>query len=255
VNGSVRLTAAARGAQAAAIAELLPGEAIAVETRAEVLAVELFPEERAAVARSVEKRRREYVAARACARAALAALGLPPAPILNGERGQPLWPEGLVGSITHCAGYRACAVARATQLAALGIDAEPDEPLPEGVLARVARSEERPMLAELARAAPAVSWERLLFSAKEAVYKAWFPLAACWLGFEDAVLTIDPRAGTFHARLLKPWPEGAAERVGASRGEAGPGEASRRGWMGPEVLEGRWAAREGLVLSAVALPA
>ncbi len=225
------------------IAELLPPEAVAVDTREEALAVELFPEERAAVAHAVEKRRREYVAARACARAALAALGLPPTPILNGERGQPLWPPGVVGSITHCAGYRACVVARAHELVGVGIDAEPNEPLPEGVLPRVALAQERAHLAELTRAAPAVRWDRLLFSAKEAVYKVWFPLAECWLGFEDAVVAIDPRAGTFAARLRKPWPQGSAA------------PAPRAGWVGPPTLQGRWLAREGLVLSAIALRA
>ncbi len=237
MNGeSARLPAAVRGGEAsAAIAELLPREAVVAETRAELLEVELFPEEAAAVARSVEKRRREYVTARACARAALAALGVPPVPLLNGERGQPLWPGGVVGSITHCAGYRACAVARAAQVVGVGIDAEPHAPLPAGVLGQIARAEERPRLAQLAETEPAVHWDRLLFCAKEAVYKVWFPLAACWLGFEDATLTLDPIGRAFQARLLKPWPNTAAAL--------------------PEILEGRWLVCEGLVLSAIALPA
>ena len=98
----------------------------------------------------------------------------------------------MVGSITHCAGYRACAVARAAHVAGVGIDAEPHAPLPAGVLGQIARPEERPLLARAGRTEPAVHWDRLLFCAKEAVYKVWFPLAACWLGFEDAVLTLDP---------------------------------------------------------------
>jgi 4'-phosphopantetheinyl transferase EntD len=216
------------------IEELLPPEVVAIDTREELLDVELFPEERAALGQAVEKRRREFVTARACARKALAQLGLPPSPIATGERGQPLWPAGVVGSITHCTGFRACALARATHLAAVGIDAEPHAPLPEGVLGEIARAEERPLLAQLAHAHPTVHWDRLLFSAKEAVYKVWFPLAECWLGFEDAVLTLDPIEGTFHARLLVPWPVGGA--------------------CPPSVLRGRWLAREGLVLAAIVLP-
>ena len=50
------------------------------------------------------------------------------------------------------------------------------------------------MLAALARAVPLTHWGRLLFSAKEAVYKAWYPLTGRWLGFEEARLTIDPGA-------------------------------------------------------------
>jgi 4'-phosphopantetheinyl transferase EntD len=214
------------------IEELLPAEVVAVETREELLEIELFPAERAALGQAVEKRRREFITARACARAALARLGLPPSPIATGERGQPLWPAGVLGSITHCAGYRACALARAGELAGLGIDAEPNEPLPAGVLGEIARAEERPRLAQLTASEPAVSWERLLFSAKEAVYKVWFPIAECWLGFEDATLTFDLAAGAFQARLLKPWPGAGAQL--------------------PLTIEGRWAAREGLLLTAIA---
>lgn len=214
--------------------ELLPEGVVAVDTREELLDVELFPEERAALGQAVEKRRREFITARACARQALARLGLPPSPIATGDRGQPLWPEGVLGSITHCAGYRACALARIEQLAGLGIDAEPHQPLPDGVLKGIARPEELPRLVELGRAEPAVHWDRLLFCAKEAVYKVWFPLAHCWLGFEDATLTFDPANRTFQARLLKPWPE--VERCF------------------PNTLEGRWLTNEGLALVAIALP-
>jgi 4'-phosphopantetheinyl transferase EntD len=216
------------------IEEILPEGVVAVDTREDWLDIELFPQERAALGQAVEKRRREFVTARACARQALARLGLPASPIATGERGQPLWPEGVLGSITHCAGYRACALAHASELAGLGIDAEPNEPLPLGVLEEIARPEERPLLAQLARAEPAVNWGRMLFSAKESVYKVWYPIAQCWLGFEDAVLAINPATCTFQARLLKPWP---------SAGRALP-----------PALDGRWLVREGLLLTAVALP-
>jgi 4'-phosphopantetheinyl transferase EntD len=218
------------------IEEILPRTVAAVDTREDWLDIELFPQELSAMGRAVEKRRREFTTGRACARKALARLGLPPAPIATGARGQPLWPEGVVGSITHCAGYRACALARAAEVAAIGIDAEPNGPLPDGVLGEIARPGERARLAELERADPAIHWDRLLFSAKEAVYKVWFPIAERWLGFEDAELEIDPAAGRFHARLLAPWPQAA----GAHR---------------PTSLEGRWLARDGLVLSAIVLPA
>jgi 4'-phosphopantetheinyl transferase EntD len=214
------------------IEAILPPCVAAADTREQLLEVELFPQERAALGRAVEKRRREFVTARACARRALAQLGLPPAPIASGERGEPLWPAGIVGSITHCAGYRACALARAGDLAGLGIDAEPHAPLPDGVLAQIARPEERPRLAQLARTHPDIHWDRLLFCAKEAVYKVWYPLARCWLGFEDAALTFDPARATFCARILLSPP--AAVDF-------------------PELVTGRWLVRERLVLAAIAL--
>jgi 4'-phosphopantetheinyl transferase EntD len=215
------------------IEELLPSAVAAVDTTTDCLDLELFPEEELALGQAVDKRRREFVTARACARQALARLGLPASPIVNGERGEPSWPSGVIGSITHCAGYRACALAPAVELAGLGIDAEPNAPLPDGVLGEIASPRERRLLAVLPPAEDGVHWDRLLFSAKESVYKVWFPLARRWLGFEDAELTIDPAARTFRARLSVAWPQEQARL--------------------PRELVGRWLAREGLVLSAIAL--
>ena len=188
------------------IEKLLPDCVVAVEARHDDGPADLFPEEEAIVDRAVHKRRREFTTARMCARSALQQLGLPPVSILSGERGEPLWPAGVVGSITHCDGYRACAVARSSVVLTVGIDAEPNASLPEGLLGDIARAEELPALGQLALEHPRIHWDRLLFSAKESVYKAWFPLARRWLGFEDASIAIDPHAGVFTARLLVPGP-------------------------------------------------
>lgn len=216
------------------IAEILPVAARSAEARGDADEARLPPEEEAVVARAVDKRRREFAGGRACARSALEKLGLPPGPIPAGRRGEPLWPAGVVGSITHCDGYRAAAVARATELLAIGIDAEPNEPLPGGLIGDIARPEERPRLAAQARLEPAIRWDRLLFSAKESVYKTWFPLTEAWLGFEDASLTIDP-GGTFAARLLAPAPPMVGRRL--------------------ETLQGQWLVRDGLIVTSIALSA
>jgi len=191
----------------------------------------LFPEEAAVVAKAVDKRRREFTTARHCARAALRQLDVASAPILPGERGAPRWPDGVVGSMTHCAGYRAAAVARAADILTIGIDAEPDEAIPDGVLDHVSLPDERTRLRDLAARAPGTSWDRLLFSAKESVYKAWFPLARRWLGFEDAEVTIDAAGGTFTARLLV----------------SAPGV--------PPGFAGRWIASGGLLVTSITVPA
>lgn len=199
----------------------MPATVTAVATRAD-LAAALFAEEARALGEAVDARRREFTTGRACARQALARLGLPAAPIASGPRGEPLWPAGVVGSITHCARYRACAVAHAHDVRAIGIDAEPDAPLPAGVLATIAGERERRALPRLDGG---VCWDRVLFSAKEAAYKACFALTGGGLRFDDADVRIDAPGGTFAVRLL------------------GPGR--------PQALCGRWIARDGIVVTAV----
>jgi 4'-phosphopantetheinyl transferase EntD len=222
----------APGGVRSVIERIVPESVAVVATRGDVADAVLFPEEERALGRAVEKRRREYTTARACARRALARLGLPEAGIPTGDHGEPLWPTGVVGSLTHCDGYRACALARTADLLTVGIDAEPNAPLPDGLVADIARPEELAHLSRLARADPDVCWDRLLFSAKEAVYKAWFPLTGRWLGFEDATLDIDPTAGTFSARLL------VDSRL-AERGRL-------------TGFSGRWIVRDRLVATAIA---
>jgi 4'-phosphopantetheinyl transferase EntD len=184
------------------IEELVPATVTAVATRAD-LSTELFADELRSLGSAVDARRREFETGRACARRALTQLGLPAVAVGSGARGEPLWPDRVVGSITHCARYRACAVARADDVLAVGIDAEPDAPLPAGVLATVTSPGER---RALAAHAAGVCWDRVLFSAKEAVFKAWYPLTGQALAFEDADVRIDPAAGTFAARLLVDGP-------------------------------------------------
>jgi 4'-phosphopantetheinyl transferase EntD len=209
------------------IDDLVPAGVVVVEAFADVPGEEVFPGEEALVARAVEGRRREFVTARRCAREALGKLGYPAAPILQGPKREPRWPAGVAGAITHCTGYRAAAVAPLSVLASVGIDAEPNGPLPEGVEESVTVPGESEMLAALQAGHPATHWGRLLFSAKESVYKAWYPLARRWLGFEDARLTIDP-AGTFRAELLVDGPM--------------------------TVMHGRFVVARGLVATAVTVP-
>ena len=86
----------------------------------------------------------------------------------------------------------------------LGIDAERNAPLREGVWEQVAHGSERELRG--ADAGGGYHLDAALFSAKEAIFKAWYPLARRWLGFGDAELAIES-SGTFTARLLVPGPE------------------------------------------------
>lgn len=222
------------------IGALLPAKAVTEESFGDLPDAPLFPQEAAVIARAVESRRREFATVRACARRALAGLGVPPGPILPDRRGAPAWPPGVVGSMTHCLGYRACAVASTADLVSLGIDAEPAGPLPEGVLDMVSLPTERRRLAELtaweresgAEPGQVTHWDRLLFSAKESMFKTWYPLMRSELDFSEA--EFDFRTdGTFEARLLVP----------------GPVVNGRR----REHFTGRWLSRDGFVATALAL--
>ena len=209
------------------LADVLAAPVVTAEAYADPPGVHLFPAEEAVIAQSVAKRRTEFTTVRHCARTALGELGVAPAPIVPGLRGAPVWPAGVVGSMTHCAGFRGAAVARAADLRSIGLDAEPAGPLPDGVLAAIALPDEQDAVAA---AGTAVPWDRLLFSAKESVYKAWFPLTRRFLDFGEARVRLHP-AGTFTATVLT----------------AGAGE--------PAGFTGRWICRDGLVITAIVVPA
>lgn len=193
----------------------------------------LFPEEEEIIGHAVEVRRREFAAVRSCARACLERLGHPRVPILPGVGGAPGWPVGVQGSMTHCAGYAAAAAGPAHRISAIGIDAEPDEPLPDGVLHLVATPAERDRLVATPAVPGAPCWDRLLFSAKEAVYKAWFPLVGEWLDAQEAEILFEPHVATFTAVL------------------------SRDGLIidGCPVtrVHGRWTREQGILLTAVVM--
>src|SRR5262249_11834215 len=197
------------------IEALLPPSVVSVAVRGDDPAAYLHPDETAQLGSVVERRMREFTTGRTCAREALRRLDLPAIPILRGHKGEPLWPPGVVGSITHCRGYCAAAVARQFDVLSVGIDAEIHDALPSGVLEQVCVDQERAWVGGAPRG---LYWDRLLFSAKESVYKAWFPLTGRWLGFQDAMVTFEPVEGTFRAQLLVTPPAVAGRRLSGFTG-------------------------------------
>ena len=181
------------------VSRLVDPPVVVVEVPTDATAEPLHPDEDAVLGRVVESRRREFTLGRHCARLALERLGVPLAPILPGPTREPLWPAGVAGSISHCALWCAAAAAPTALVASIGVDVEIDEPLPDEVIDLVLISDEREWLGA---APPGICWDRLLFSAKESVYKAWYPLMHRWLGFEDVCVRIDPKNRVFSAELL-----------------------------------------------------
>jgi 4'-phosphopantetheinyl transferase EntD len=218
----------------ALLSSVLPPAVVAVARHTDDDATPLHPSEEPAVERAVATRRAEFTTGRACAREALSSLGAPVAAVPVGEKRAPVWPDGVVGSITHTRGFRGAAVAWRSSVRSVGIDAEVHDALPDGVLEAVSSEAERAEVGRLASSRPEVWWDRLLFSAKESVYKTWFPLTGRWLGFEDAEL-VASEDGTFLARLLVEGPTVDGAVVSSFRG--------------------RWAVDDGILVTAIALPA
>jgi 4'-phosphopantetheinyl transferase EntD len=227
---------------------LLPADVVVVELFVDPPSVDLFPQEAEFVAQAVDKRRREFATVRLCARAAGAQLGIAPQPIVPVQRGPawasraPRWPAGIVGSMTHCDGYRAAALARSAVVASVGMDAEPNVPLPGEVRELIALPEERRALDQLADSYPHVAWDRLLFSAKESVYKAWFPLTGRWLDFSECSIAFEPNLGTFIGSLKVPGPVVDGVRLDSFTGRWRVLDGADGGLLGTAVgvVEPRW---------------
>lgn len=159
----------------------------------------LFPTEAALVSAAVDRRRIEFARGRSCARHAMALLGAPAAPILATPQRAPIWPAGLVGSISHASEYCCAAIGWADDWAAVGVDVEVLQPIDSDVERNILSPAERSALERLDRRIP---WACVVFSIKEAMYKLWNPLMTCWLDFHDALVRLDPAARRFELSVI-----------------------------------------------------
>lgn len=159
----------------------------------------LFPAERKEVAGAGARRVAEFSAGRAAARLALAAFGVPAGPIPARSDRTPQFPVGVVGSLSHCRTIAFAAVARRSAWMSIGVDVEDDEPLPAELVDLVTTAVERSM------APPDTErWAKVLFSAKEAVYKCWYTAGGHrLLEFSDVILDIRMN-GTVRVLALPP---------------------------------------------------
>lgn len=184
----------------------------------------LIGTERDALVHAVPARASEFEAGRAAAREALGQLGIDAVEIPVSATRAPVWPDGIVGSITHCDGLAAAAVARTADILSIGIDAEPARPLDPDVLEVVVTDRERRGLTDDLCAT-------VLFSAKESFYKCWSSAGGRLLEFDE--VEVELRAD-HHA---------ADDRDVTGQLTASPVDGG--------TWHGRWAIRDGLVLTAV----
>ncbi|MBM1220407.1 4'-phosphopantetheinyl transferase superfamily protein [Ponticoccus sp. SC2-23] len=151
----------------------------------------LTGEEAAAIAKAVPARRAEFAAGRAAARQALAQLGMTGVSIPMDADRAPQWPRGIVGSISHAAGFAIALVASSEDVLGVGVDIEPDAPLPVDAIETVLTPDEQ---VDRGRT-------RAIFCAKEATYKALYPLAGAIWDFQDMRIRLDSDGNRFAAEL------------------------------------------------------
>jgi 4'-phosphopantetheinyl transferase EntD len=172
---------------------------------------ELLPAERAAIPNAVPRRRREFVAGRVLARRAMESLGLPARPVLPGSDRAPIWPREVVGSISHSRHWCAVVLAHAGDLRSIGVDIEAAIPAEMKLWPRICTTAERAWLDELPVAERGLAC-KLLFCAKEACYKAQYPLTGQFLGFHAVEIRVDRGAETWQGVFQVP--SGTAFAVG-----------------------------------------
>lgn len=183
------------------IDSLYPGEVITEEARPMCLQGTLYSEEEAYLRNAMHKRRLEFTAGRLCARKALMQLGIENFPLLVGNDREPIWPAGIIGSISHTEGYCAVAVARKCPIETLGLDVELIWGLNRDCRRQICTQSELAWVESLPSDKKQAN-VALLFSAKECLYKCQYPISRTWLDFQDVAITINPDRGEFNATLL-----------------------------------------------------
>lgn len=183
---------------ASIFSQLLPEEAVVVETR-QLSILPLKPAEAAYIRNAVPQRQAEFATGRACARKAMSRFGHADTeiPVLGRA---PVFPEQLCGSITHTKDYCAAAVAFRDQLVGLGIDAEPRRSLAWTIVEMILLPEE---IAYVRRMGGESHLPILFFSMKESFYKAYYTLRPIFLDFKDVRISIENEA-EFHIKILNP---------------------------------------------------
>lgn len=212
------------------IRELFPDTVATAVTDPATPSEDLLPDETAAIANAVEKRRREFAAGRRAARLAMSTLGMPQQPVLSGPDRAPIWPFGMTGSISHTSSHCVACVTSVEKYHSLGVDIEDREPLEASLLDIVCVPEEQDWLkqqplSERGRLA------KLLYSVKESAYKCQYPLTGQILDFAAFSVSLDAASNSFAAIFT--------ETVGS--------------FHKGHRLNGKFANSEGLVLTGVTI--
>ncbi len=181
------------------IADVLPAGCVLAVCEPSVagLVSELPPEEKSYIAGAALKRQREFAAGRFAARRCLVQLGLPPVSLPVGKGREPCWPPHVTGSIFHTTGYCVAVAARLSSIASIGVDAEAEVHLETALWDLVLTERERAWVESLSPEIRGVG-AKVVFSAKESVYKCQYPITRTFLEFREVEVECEPTA----ARLV-----------------------------------------------------
>lgn len=218
----------------AALRHILPPHATAGGGPIGLLQRPLPAEERGLLMRARSGRISEFTAGRSAARDALSELGLFDITLPKGRGGPPVWPQGHTGSITHANGWALAACAPTSACASLGLDLETyATDLDIGMIAT--RQEAAQQVDHLAAR---------IFSAKEASYKAQFPLTGRMLDFPDLAIT-------FHGSRRSYAPDAGPLLITPFTARLGP---ELPPFTAGHALEGMQVLALDMVISLVTLP-
>lgn len=191
-----------------------------------------LPVEAAGLRRAAPQRRHAFAAGRAAVHQAMRALDIDVRPVLIGADRAPVWPDGLTGSISHSTTACLAAVTHTTTARLLGLDVEEDTPLDANLVPIICTRSERAWLSGLP-APLAGQMAKLIFSAKECAYKCQYGQSRTLFGFDTFEITPDPDTGQFEATFVETVP----------------------GFAAGTRLAGRFAIGDGLIVTAMTLPA
>jgi len=173
---------------------LLPADIVSVFSPELPVEASLLGVETELARKMAEKRYNEFTHGRHCARLALRQLGFQDGPIGKGESREPLWPANITGTISHTSHFAAAAVAPIASYQGIGLDMESDTPLEEKLFKAICMAEEIDLFDDR----PGET-AKLLFSAKESIYKCLWPTVQRFIDFTEMQVILDTDQQSFSA--------------------------------------------------------
>ncbi len=182
---------------------LIPDNIACEFTNENISLSEVYPAERQIIQNASKKRIQQFLAGRNCAHLAIKKLNFNnQQPILIGNNREPVWPSGLTGSITHINGYSVAVIASTKEISGIGIDIELNSKLNNNIIPNIQTNSEIIRNGELSLSDRILCINKLIFSAKESVFKFIYPFVLKYIKFKDVEIILDVETKTFKIFFL-----------------------------------------------------